>query len=175
MHLPLRDAHLGTTLHVEVPGAHGGQRTLAVTIPPGTANGQTLRLRGQGDPGRHGGPAGDLYLHVVWQSDPVFAVDGHDLHMDLTLWPWQAVLGADVEVPTLDGPVLLAVPAGTRAGRKLRLRGRGLAHGADGRGDLYAQARIDVPASPSASELALYRSLAEAASASAAAGVRAGI
>jgi len=102
---------------------------------------------------------------MALQPDPVFSVHGHDLFMDLTLAPWQAVLGADVEVPTLDGPVLLTVPPGSRAGRKLRLRGRGLAHGPGARGDLYALARIDVPASPSAEEQALYRSLAEVASA----------
>lgn len=165
--LSLRDAHSGTTLRVDVPDPAGapGSRSLDVTIPPGTADGQTLRLRGKGEPGRNGGPAGDIYLHVALLPDPVFSVHGHDLHMDLTLTPWQAVLGADVEVPTLDGPVLVTVPPGSRAGRKLRLRGRGLAHGPGARGDLYALARIDVPASPSAEEQALYRALAEAASA----------
>lgn len=165
--LALRDAHRGTTLRVQVPGPDvgSGTRSLDVTIPPGTIHGQTLRLRGQGEPGRHGGPAGDIYLHMAVQPDPVFSVHGPDLHMDLTLAPWQAVLGDDVEVPTLDGPVLLTVPAGTRAGRKLRLRGRGLAHGAGVRGDLYALARIDVPAKVSAQAQALYRALAELASA----------
>lgn len=163
--LALRDAHLGTKLRLNVPGPLGepGGRSLDVTIPPGTAHGQTLRLRGQGGAGVNGGPAGDIYLHIALQPDPVFSVHGHDLHMDLTLAPWQAVLGADVEVPTLDGPVLLTVPSGTRAGRKLRLRGRGLAH-QGGRGDLYALARIDVPASTSMREEALYRSLADLAS-----------
>jgi curved DNA-binding protein len=165
--LSLRHAHIGTTLRVNVPDPTGapGSRSLDVTIPPGTADGQTMRLRGQGEPGHNGGPAGDIYLHMALQPDPVFSVHGQDLFMDLTLAPWQAVLGADVEVPTLDGPVLLTVPPGTRAGRKLRLRGRGLAHGSGARGDLYALARLDVPASPSAEEQALYRSLAEAASA----------
>jgi curved DNA-binding protein len=83
--------------------------------------------------------------------------------MAVALLPWQAVLGAEVEVPTLDGPVLLTVPAGTRTGRKLRLRARGLANRKGGRGDLYAITHIDVPAVSSPAELALYRSLAEAA------------
>jgi len=168
VHLALRDAHLGTTLRVDVPGPRQSDgspshRSLDVTIPPGTAQGQTLRLRGQGDPGRNGGAAGDIYLHMALEADPVFTVHGHDLHMDLTLMPWQAVLGTDVEVPTLDGPVLLTVPPGSRAGRKLRLRSRGLANKQGGRGDLYALTRIDVPATTTAQEQALYRSLAEAA------------
>lgn len=165
VHLSLRDAHTGTTLRVSVPGttAGGGSRSLDVTIPPGTANGQTLRLREQGEPGHFGGPAGDIYLHIALAHDPVFSVHGHDLHMAVALLPWQAVLGADVEVPTLDGPVLLTVPPGTRAGRKLRLRARGLANRQGARGDLYAITHIDVPAVSSPAELALYRSLAETA------------
>lgn len=165
VHLSLRDAHTGTTLRVSVPGATAadGSRSLDVTIPPGTTSGQTLRLREQGEPGRFGGRAGDIYLHIALAPDPVFSVHGHDLHMAVALLPWQAVLGAEVEVPTLDGPVLLTVPAGTRTGRKLRLRARGLANRKGGRGDLYAITHIDVPAVSSPAELALYRSLAEAA------------
>ena len=167
VHLSLLDAHKGTTLRVNVPSAHPGQssRSLDVTIPPGTPNGQTMRLREQGEPGSFGGPAGDIYLHIALQPDPVFSVHGHDLHMAVALLPWQAVLGADVEVPTLDGPVLLTVPPATRSGRKLRLRGRGLANRQGSRGDLYAIAHIDVPATSSPAELALYQSLAEAAQA----------
>jgi len=147
---------------VNVPGPRGG-RSLDVTIPPGITNGQTMRLREQGEPGLFGGPAGDIYLHIGFETDPVFSVHEHDLHMALKLMPWQAVLGAEVEVPTLDGPVLLTVPPGTRAGRKLRLRARGLARRQGGRGDLYATVSIDVPAVISAEEQALYRSLADAA------------
>lgn len=165
VHLSLRDAHKGTTLRVNVPGPTGdhGSRSLDVTIPPGTANGQTMRLREQGEPGHFGGPAGDIYLHIALKHDPVFTVHGHDLHMGITLMPWQAVLGADVEVPTLDGAVLLTVPPGTRTGRKLRLRARGLANRQGGRGDLYAITHIDVPAVTSVEEQALYRALADAA------------
>lgn len=162
VHLSLVDAHRGTTLRVNVPGPQGG-RSLDVTIPPGITNGQTMRLREQGEPGLFGGPAGDIYLHIGFETDPVFSVHEHDLHMALKLMPWQAVLGAEVEVPTLDGPVLLTVPPGTRAGRKLRLRARGLARRQGERGDLYATVSIDVPAVISAEEQALYRSLADAA------------
>lgn len=157
--LSLEDAHRGTTVHLDV--AHeDGTRTLAVTIPAGVTDGQRLRLRGKGAAGRHGGAAGDIYLHIQLAPHPLFRVDGHDLYFDLALAPWEAALGAEVEVATLDGPVVLTVPAGTRSGRKLRLRGRGLANGHGGRGDLYALAHVDVPATLTARERELFEELA---------------
>lgn len=156
--LSLEDAHRGATVSLDV--AHeDGTRTLAVTIPPGATQGQRVRLRGKGGPGAHGGAPGDIYLHVDLLPHPVFRPDGHDLYFDLVLAPWEAALGADIEVPTLDGPVLLTVPQGTRSGRKLRVRGRGLATGHGSRGDLYALVRIDVPSTLSADERRLFEEL----------------
>ena len=156
--LSLEDAHRGATVHLDVPHADGS-RTLAVTVPAGAVDGQRLRLRGKGAAGAAGGDPGDVYLHVRLLPHPVFRTDRHDLLFDLALAPWEAALGADVEVPTLDGPVLLTVPQGTRSGRKLRLRGRGLATGHGSRGDLYAQVRVDVPATLSARERELFEEL----------------
>ncbi|MDB5943064.1 MAG: chaperone DnaJ-like protein [Ramlibacter sp.] len=157
--LSLEDAHRGTTVNLEVGNGEGG-RTLEITIPPGVSDGQKLRLKGKGGKGRNGGEDGDIYLHLTLAPHPVFRADRHDLYFDLALAPWEAALGAEVEVPTLDGPVVLTVPAGTRAGRKLRLRGRGLAAGRGGRGDLYAVAAIDVPGSLTDKERELFEQLA---------------
>jgi len=157
--LSLEDAHRGTTVNLDVQH-EDGTRTLAVTVPAGVTDGQRLRLRGKGGPGRHGGPAGDIYLHIQLAPHPVFRTDGHDLMFDLALAPWEAALGAEVQVPTLDGAVLLTVPQGSQSGRKLRLRGRGLANGHGGRGDLYAMVRIDVPASLAPRERELFEELA---------------
>ena len=157
--ISLEDAHRGATLNLEV-GYEDGPRTLAVTIPPGVSEGQKLRLRGKGGPGRHGGADGDIYLHISFAPHPLFRPDRHDLYFDLALAPWEAALGAEIEVPTLDGAVLLTVPPGTRSGRKLRLRGRGLANGRGGHGDLYAVAHIDVPASLTPEERQLFEQLA---------------
>jgi curved DNA-binding protein len=159
--ISLEDAHRGTTLSLDV-GHEDGSRTLAVTIPPGVREGQRLRLRGKGGAGAHGGEAGDIYLQIALAPHPVVRADGHDLYFDLALAPWEAALGAELEVPTLDGPVMLTVPAGTRAGRKLRLRGRGLATGHGGRGDLYAVVHIDVPGKLSDREKELFEELARA-------------
>ena len=150
---------------------HGGQRritvdgrSLDVTIPRGIRDGATLRLAGQGGPGINGGPAGDVYLRVRLLPHPRYRVVGDDLEMDLPLWPWQAVLGAEVRVDTPDGPVTLTVPPGTQSGQRLRLRGRGLPR--DGaRADLYAVVRVVVPTRPSAAEREVYEMLRRSASA----------
>jgi curved DNA-binding protein len=158
--LSLEDAHRGTTVNLDV-GEGQGARTLEVTIPPGVSDGQKLRLKGKGGKGRNGGEDGDIYLHLALAPHPVFRADKHDLYFDLALAPWEAALGAELEVTTLDGPVVLTVPAGTRSGRKLRLRGRGLASGPGSRGDLYAVAQIDVPGTLSDAERDLFRQLAK--------------
>lgn len=158
LRLSLEDAHRGATVSLDIEH-EDGSRTLAVTVPPGVTEGQRLRLRGRGGPGFHGGEAGDIYLHITLLPHPVFRTDRHDLYFDLPVAAWEAALGTEVEVPTLDGPVLLAVPPGTRSGRKLRVRGRGLATGHGGRGDLYAQVRVDVPASLTPRERELFEEL----------------
>lgn len=157
--LSLEDAHHGRTLNLALED-ETGSRSLEVTIPPGVREGQKLRLRGKGGKGRNGGADGDIYLHIALLPHAVFRADGYDLYFDLALTPWEAALGAEVQVPTLDAPVVLTVPAGTRSGRKLRLRDRGLANAKKGRGDLYALVRIDIPASLTDRERELYQELA---------------
>lgn len=155
--ISLMDAHKGTTLSLDVAAAEG-RRTLDVTIPPGVYQGQKLRLRGKGGKGGNGGVDGDIYLHILLAPHPVFRPDRLDLYFDLVLTPWEAALGAELEVPTLDGPVLLTVPPGTHCARKLRLGGRGLA---SGQSDLYALVRIDVPSTLTDEERQLFNDLAK--------------
>jgi curved DNA-binding protein len=157
--ITLEQAHQGATLKLQLQDGEQ-TRTLEVSVPAGVVDGQKLRLRGQGGKGRNGGPDGDIYLQLVFAPHPVFRTDRHDLYFDLALSPWEAVLGAEVQVPTLEGPVVLTVPAGTRSGRRLRLRGRGLAIAGGGRGDLYASVLIDVPVAPTARERELFQALA---------------
>ncbi|RYF76710.1 MAG: molecular chaperone DnaJ [Comamonadaceae bacterium] len=152
----LEDARHGRTLQLQLEAGV----VLEVVVPAGVRQGQKLRLRGKGGKGRNGGADGDMYLHIVFEPHPVFRADQFDLHFDLALTPWEAVLGAEVEVPTLDGPVVLTVAPGTRSGRKLRLRGRGLARDASHKGDLYAHVRIDVPGVPTDRERELFQALA---------------
>ena len=136
-------------------------RTITIRVPRGVTAGEKLRVPGKGGPGYRGGPAGDLYLDIEVADHPLFRVDGRDLYMDLPLTPWEAVLGTEVRVPTPAGEVSLKIPAGTRGGQRLRLGGRGLARGSGMPGNLYAVARIDVPATVDDAQRALYRKLAE--------------
>ena len=121
------------------------RRTVELALPRPLRDGQTLRLRGLGEPGEGGGEAGDLLLTLRLQSDATFRTDGADIEADLPLAPWKALAGARVDVRTPDGSVTLNVPPGTRAGTKLRIRGRGLDDGHGGRGNFYAVVRLALP------------------------------
>jgi curved DNA-binding protein len=144
-----------------------GGRSLEVEIPRGARDGTVLRLAGQGQPGINGGPPGDVYLRLRLVPHSRYRVAADDLDMDLSLWPWQAVLGAEVRIETPDGPVTLTVPPGSQTGRRLRLRGRGLPRADGSRGDLHAIVRIVVPEQPSAAEREVYETLKRRASAAA--------
>lgn len=121
-------------------------QTLRVKIPPGVREAQLIRLAGKGQAGFGGGESGNLYLRVKVAQHPDFRVRGADLYCDLELAPWEAVLGAAVHIPILDGKVSLKIPPGTIAGRQFRLRGKGLPTKDGARGDLYTTVSIQVPA-----------------------------
>jgi curved DNA-binding protein len=128
--------------------------------------GQQLRLAGQGSEGTPG-QSGDLLLEIQHQPHPRYALEGRDLHLRLPLAPWEAALGATVQVPTLDGPVDLRIPAGSSSGRKLRLRGRGFAGeqgGGETRGDLYVVVDIAMPPTDGESVRLAWEALRDAAS-----------
>ncbi|MGO8765806.1 MAG: DnaJ C-terminal domain-containing protein [Limisphaerales bacterium] len=130
-----------------------------VKIPAGVMEGQRLRLAGRGEHGSGGGVSGDLYLRVRFARHPDFDVDGHDLIYEADLAPWDAVLGAELSVPTLEGRVNIKIPAGTPSGQKLRVRSRGLPNREGGKGDLFVVAKIVVPAKISPGERKLWEQL----------------
>jgi curved DNA-binding protein len=140
------------------PGVH--ERKLEVNIPKGVRPGQHLRLNGQGDAGDGDAPAGDLYLEIAFRPHPMFRIDGADVWFDLPLAPWEAALGASVDAPTPEGDVQLAIPPGSTAGRKLRLKGRGLPGKTPG--DLYAVLQIALPKADTDSARAAYAAMAQA-------------
>ncbi|MGZ8202644.1 MAG: DnaJ C-terminal domain-containing protein [Burkholderiales bacterium] len=142
--------------------AHRVPQTVKVRIPPGVTDGQVLRVPGKGAKGLRGGRDGDLYLDIRVQAHPLFRADGQDLYMDLPLAPWEAVLGTSVELPTPAGVVSLKVPAGTRAGQKLRLAGRGFRRSDAAAGHLYAVVQIVVPGVVDDRQRELYHELAQA-------------
>jgi curved DNA-binding protein len=163
LEIDLEDAYAGATRTITLATDDGAApaRTYDVRIPPGTIDGSTIRLRGQGDPGRSGGPAGDLLLHVRIREHPRFTHEGTELGTTLRVTPSEAALGAKIDVPVLGGQrVVLAVPAGSSSGKKLRVRGMGLPSREGGRGDLIVELSIAVPESLGADERRLYEELA---------------
>jgi curved DNA-binding protein len=163
----IEDAFRGTTLELNLSmpeyDASGQLRrvphTVKARVAPGAVDGQRLRLPGKGGKGFNGGRDGDLYLIISFKPHALYRATDHDLYLDLPLSPWEAALGATVEVPTPGGAVKLKIPAGTSAGQKLRLSGRGLPRPRGGAGDLFAVAQVVVPAQLDENERRLYEQL----------------
>lgn len=133
-------------------------RKFRVRLPAGVKEGQLIRVTGRGD--SNGDSMGDLYLRVRLARHPDFRVQGEDLYHDLDTSPWEAVLGAEIQVPTLDGEVTVRIPPGTCQGQKLRLRGQGLPSASGMRGDLFVVVQILVPKRLNAEEKQLWEKLA---------------
>lgn len=132
------------------------KKRLKVKIPPGTTSEKPIRLRGQGAPGIGGGEAGDLFLEVQTAPHPVFSLKGRDLYRVLKITPWEAALGATVEVAALDGKVNLKVPQNSQTGQKMRVKGKGFPGG-----DMLVELRVVMPPSHSDKAREYYRQLAE--------------
>jgi curved DNA-binding protein len=163
--IDLADAYHGATRAVTLRSARlddngrvvTDERTLDVTIPKGVRASQHIRLRGQGAPGTGGGGAGDLYLEIEFRDDNRYQVDGRDVTQRVPVAPWEAALGATIRVPTPSGEVEVSVPAGSRGGRRLRLRGRGIP--GEPPGDLYLELDIALPPADSDAVRELYRAM----------------
>ncbi len=187
MAISLEDAHRGGVQRVSIQGVRACQtcagtgtasgvvcatcrgsgqvlspRTLDVNIPPGARNDSVIRLARQGQPGQGGGEAGDLFVKLKIRPHPLFTVSGDDITAEIAITPWEAVLGATIEVPTIDGKAEMKVPPGTQGGQRMRLRGQGLSKRGGGRGDEYVKFKIVVPTHPSEREKELFKELSEA-------------
>jgi len=164
--IDLDDAFHGATREVTLrapqldPHGHVSmrERVLKVRIPKGVRDGQHIRLAGQGMSGSGGGAAGDLYLEVHFRPHPRYRVDGRDVHETVPVAPWEAALGASIDVPTPAGTVSVRVPPGSQTGRKLRLKGRGIP--AADPGDLYLVLEVVLPPADSDAARQLYETMA---------------
>lgn len=136
------------------------KKTLKIKIPRGISDGERIRLKGQGEPGFDGGPAGDLYIRITFAPHPVFDISGHDLLLTVPIAPWEAALGAKVTIPTLAGKIKLNVSKGSQTGQRLRVKDKGL-RTKTGHGDLYAVLKVQMPTNYSTEELALWGKLTE--------------
>jgi len=147
MKVDFLDAANGAKRRLTLPDG----KTLDVTIPPGSADGQQLRLKGQGTPGLGGGPAGDAYIQIEVAPHPHFKRDGADIRLELPITLSEAAAGGKISVPTIDGTVTMTIPKGSNTGSTLRLKGKGVMDRDKGaRGDQYVQLTVVLPDPPDA-------------------------
>lgn len=135
------DAARGAKKRVTMPDG----KALDITIPAGMANGQTLRLRGQGEPGVSGGPSGDVHVEIAVKPHPLFEREGDDIHIEAPITLKEAVLGGKITAPTIAGEVSISVPKNSSSGAVLRLKGRGVAREGAPAGDQYVKLKIVLP------------------------------
>lgn len=173
-----REAERGSDVEADImvtleEALHGSKRTVSlrrsdsskvetyqVKIPKGVHEGQRIRLAGQGEAGAGGGKSGDLFLRVRLARHPDFTVEGSDLIHEVKIEPWQAVLGSELQVPTLEGSARLKLPAGTQPGQRFRLREQGLPTAAGTRGNLYVIPQIQIPKKLTEREREIWQQLA---------------
>jgi molecular chaperone DnaJ len=164
VHVPFWEAIRGGSVRINLqrPGVGGMQsEPVEFRIKPGTRDGQRIRLPGRGNPGQNGGPAGDLYLIVRVDPHPVFRREGDDIYITAPVMPWEAALGARIEVPTIDGRAMLRIPQGTNCGQKLRMREKGVKSATkEGTvGDQIVEVTIVVPKVPNVEAKELWQKL----------------
>jgi len=174
-----RSAERGSDVEADImvtleEALHGSKRTVSlrrgnsdkietyqVKIPKGVHEGQRIRLAGQGEAGAGGGKHGDLFLRVRLARHPDFTVEGSDMIHEVKIPPWQAALGDDLEVPTLEGSARLKLPSGTQSGQRFRLRGHGLPAASGTRGDLFVETQVQIPKKLTDREREIWKELAE--------------
>ena len=165
--IDLEEAYKGTTrtISLKIPKLDqqghltNKPHTLNVKIPKGVKAGQSIRLAGQGSPASGNGKQGDLYLEIEFKKHRYFQVSERDIYLDLPVTPWEAALGSTLSVPTLGGKVELKIPANSQAGKKLRLKGRGLPGSPTG--DQYVILKLVIPPAKTAEDKQLYEKMAQ--------------
>ncbi|GAA4442509.1 J domain-containing protein [Bremerella cremea] len=148
VNVPFKQAMEGGEINLNVRRPSGEMERLTAKIPPGIEDGKKIRLRGQGDPGPNGGPAGDLLIRIHVDAHKYFTRNGKDLEVTVPITLGEALLGGSVDVPTPAGTVTMKIPAGSSSGRRLRVRGQGVPAASGEPGDLYVVLQVTIPESP---------------------------
>ena len=159
LELSVEEAFRGGPRTIVLSGPDGERQTFDIQIPPGTLDGQRIRVSGGGRSGRQDGGAGDLVITFRVKSDKRLRLDGKNIEMDLPISPWEAALGANVSTRAPGGPITVRVPAGSSSGRRLRLKGQGMPHAGGKPGDLFARVKIMVPSRLTDRERELFEQL----------------
>ena len=149
-------------IQIKVTGKVEDLETISVSIPAGIDHGQNISIAGQGNEGRNGGPAGDLIISVTVKPHAVFERNGSDIYCEVPINYWEAVLGDEIEIPTLDGKEKFTIPEGTQTGTTFTLRGKGITRvNSSVRGNLYITVKVDVPKNMNTKQKELLKELAE--------------
>lgn len=157
--IDIEDAFEGSSRTLNLSSGNGDSKKIKVRIPKGIKEGQKIRLAGQGGEGRGGGPSGDLQLEVSFRTHPFYRLEGSDIYLELPITPWEAALGATIDVPTPSGRIGIKVPMGSDSGKKLRLKGRGLP--SKPVGDFYVLIKVTVPKADSDEARAVFEDMKE--------------
>lgn len=150
------EAFYGATKKISLRTVEGKMKTFEVTIPTGIRNNEKIRLIGQGKEGQNGGSNGDLFIKINIKNDKIYRLNGIDLYTDLKLTPWEAALGAKVDINSIDETISLCVPQGIQSGEKIKIANKGYKDGKGGRGDLVAEVKIMVPKTLNEGEKSLF-------------------
>ena len=155
------EAFYGLEKKISLRNIDGKVKTYTVAIPEGIRNEQKIRLIGQGKPGKNGGKNGDLFIKINIEDSSKFRLRGNDIYTDLVITPWEAALGARVNMDSIDEEVKVYIPQGIQSGEKIRIQGKGYKTGKGTRGDLIGEVKINVPKKLSETEMKLFSKLSE--------------
>ena len=155
------EAFFGMEKKISLRTINGKMKTFTVKIPAGIDDGQTVVLRGEGEPGEQGGPKGDLYINVHVKDDKKFKIMGNNIYTNIYLTPWEAALGAKIDISAIDENISLLVPQGIESGEKITIPNKGYKDGQGGRGELVAEVKIMIPKHLSSTEKELFSKLSK--------------
>lgn len=161
INVKLEDAYYGLEKKISLRNVKGKMTTFTVKVPAGIRNGEKIRLVGQGKEGTKGGKNGDLFIKINIQKHDKFKLEGCDLVTDLYLTPWEAALGKEVNVNTMEENIMIKVPAGIQSGERIKIEDKGYKNGQGGRGNLIAEVKTVVPKQLTDKELELFKKLEE--------------
>lgn len=157
----IEEAFYGQDKKISLRAQNGKMKTFTIKIPAGIRNGEKIRLIGQGKKGENGGKNGDLLIKINVKDDKKFSLRGIDIHTDLCITPWEAVLGTKVSIDTIGETIFLHIPQGIESGEKVKIPGKGYKDGKGGRGELIADVKIMVPKKPTEEEKGFFERLNE--------------